>query len=45
MAGELTAGTEDIPMTTETTAPTPMIGFDDKRLARASLTYLAEPSD
>ena len=22
-----------------------MIGFDDERLARASLTYLAEPSD
>jgi DNA processing protein len=32
-------------MTTETTASTPMIGFDDERLARASLTYLAEPSD
>jgi hypothetical protein len=28
----LTAGTEDIPMTTETTASTPMIGFDDERL-------------
>lgn len=24
---------------------TPLIGFDDERLARASLTYLAEPSD
>src|SRR5262249_37838732 len=33
-------------MTTEiTTAATPMIGFDDERLARASLTYLAEPGD
>ena len=32
-------------MTTETTASTPMIGFDDERLARASLTYLGEPSD
>lgn len=32
-------------MTTESTAAQPMIGFDDERLARASLTYLAEPSD
>jgi DNA processing protein len=31
-------------MTTQTAAA-PMIGFDDERLARASLTYLAEPSD
>jgi len=30
---------------TEQTAAAPMIGFDDERLARASLTYLAEPSD
>jgi DNA processing protein len=32
-------------MTTETTASTSMIGFDDERLARTLLTYLAEPSD
>ena len=31
-------------MTVDATV-TPMIGFDDERLARASLTYLAEPSD
>lgn len=31
-------------MTTQTAA-VPMIGLDDERLARASLTYLAEPSD
>lgn len=42
--GEIAMSPETAPPASAS-PPTPMIGFDDERLARASLTYLAEPSD